>query len=430
YQKALADAHRRYEEERQQYTKAVSEIRDQLDRAPQEFEDRFHAMLEQFKGVCAGEREKVVAAGGLHIVGTERHESRRIDNQLRGRAGRQGDPGSSRFFLSLEDDLLRIFGADRIQGLMQKLGMEEGVPIEHKLINRAVSNAQSKVEAHHFDVRKHLLEYDDVMNKQREVVYHRRRNILGGEELKEDVLEIAEGLGDDVVENVIDPETAPSDWDWKAIGDAVTKQFNVRLVLSDEERERMTAGELTEAVIAAFRQMYEQKEREVTPPVMRHLEKVVMLQTLDTLWKDHLLSMDHLKEGIGLRGYGQKNPLQEYQKEGFTLFEAMLARFEEEVVERLATVQVVAQAPASAPARQVQRPPQGAPPPGQPSPETLAMMRRLEERQRADAARQQHRLSGPQQQPKSDTVRREADKVGRNDPCPCGSGKKYKKCHG
>ncbi|MGH7822874.1 MAG: preprotein translocase subunit SecA, partial [Candidatus Binatia bacterium] len=268
YEKALADAHRRYEEDRQQYVKAVSEIRDQLDRAPQEFEERFRAMLEQFKQVCGEEHEKVVAAGGLHIVGTERHESRRIDNQLRGRAGRQGDPGSSRFFLSLEDDLLRIFGADRIQGLMQKLGMEEGVPIEHKLINRAVSNAQSKVEAHHFDVRKHLLEYDDVMNKQREVIYHRRRNILGGEELKEDVLEIGEGLAEDLVESVIDAERAPAEWDWKAIGDAITKQFNVRLVLSEEERERITAAELTGAAIDAFRRMYEQKEREVTPPVM------------------------------------------------------------------------------------------------------------------------------------------------------------------
>jgi preprotein translocase SecA subunit len=435
YQKELAEAYRRYENERQELVRAVAEIREQLEKAPQEFEEHFAEKLAHYRQVCAEEREKVVAAGGLHVVGTERHESRRIDNQLRGRAGRQGDPGSSRFFLSLEDDLLRIFGADRIQGLMQRLGMEEGVPIEHKLINRAIANAQAKVEAHHFDVRKHLLEYDDVMNKQREVVYGRRRAYLSGENLKEEILDIAAGLAEDLVAGLADGDTSAAEWDWKAIEDAVAKQFAVRLSLSPEEKAKATPEDLSSRILAAFQAAYEEKERQVGPEAMRYLEKMVLLQTLDSLWKDHLLNMDHLKEGIGLRGYGQKNPLQEYQKEGFALFEAMMARFEEEVVERLATVQIVAQAPARTAAPpstpSLRRPEAGGPPPAaELSPEAVAVLQRLEERRRqAEQARRQ-KLSGPQLQPKSDTIRREGQKVGRNEPCPCGSGKKYKKCHG
>jgi len=434
FAKALGEAHARYETQRQDYVRAIDEIREQLDKAPQEFQGRFEEILAKYKRVCAEERDQVVAAGGLHIVGTERHESRRIDNQLRGRAGRQGDPGSSRFFLSLEDDLLRIFGADRIQGLMQRLGMEEGVPIEHRLITRAISNAQSKVEAHNFDIRKHLLEYDDVMNKQREVVYARRRALLSGEGLRDEVMEIAEGLAEDAVTSVVEADAAPGEWDWKALDDAIARQFAIRIPFNEEEREHAGVGGIAEKVFEGFTKLYESKEREFTPGVMRQIERIVMLQTLDGLWKDHLLNMDHLKEGIGLRGYGQKNPLQEYQKEGFDLFEAMLGRFESEVVSRMATVQV-AQQQAAAPARARLSEPTPTSdeqaPPDQPSAETLAMMQRLEARRRATEQQQrQTQMSAGGQTLKSETVKREAEKVGRNDPCPCGSGKKYKKCHG
>jgi preprotein translocase SecA subunit len=439
FEKALGDAHSRYESRRQEYVRTIDQIREQLDKAPQEFQGRFEEILVKYKQVCAQEREQVVGAGGLHIVGTERHESRRIDNQLRGRAGRQGDPGSSRFFLSLEDDLLRIFGADRIQGLMQRLGMEEGVPIEHRLITRAISNAQSKVEAHNFDIRKHLLEYDDVMNKQREVVYARRRALLSGERLRDEVVEIGEGLVEDTVASVVDADTAPGEWDWKALEDAIARQFAIRIPFTDAERENASVEAIADRVLQGFVQLYEAKEREFTPGVMRQIEKIVMLQTLDGLWKDHLLNMDHLKEGIGLRGYGQKNPLQEYQKEGFDLFEAMLGRFESETVTRLATVQIAQPQQQPTPARARMPEPPHAPaaaveaptPADQPSPETIAMMQRLEARRRAAEQQQRHtQMSAGGQMLKTETVRRDAEKVGRNDPCPCGSGKKYKKCHG
>jgi preprotein translocase SecA subunit len=436
FEKALGEAHARYETQRQDYVRTIDEIREQLDKAPQEFQGRFEEILAKYKRVCAEEREQVVAAGGLHIVGTERHESRRIDNQLRGRAGRQGDPGSSRFFLSLEDDLLRIFGADRIQGLMQRLGMEEGVPIEHRLITRAISNAQSKVEAHNFDIRKHLLEYDDVMNKQREVVYTRRRNLLSGEGLREEVMEIAEGLAETTISTAVDADAPPAEWDWKALDDSIARQFAIRIPFSDEERENAGVGGVADRVFEGFAKLYESKEREFTPGVMRQIEKIVMLQTLDALWKDHLLNMDHLKEGIGLRGYGQKNPLQEYQKEGFDLFGAMLGRFESEIVSRMATVQIAQQqAPARArilePAREPSAPAEEPLASDQPSAETLAMMQRLEARRRAAEQQQrQTQLSAGGQVLKTETVKRDAEKVGRNDPCPCGSGKKYKKCHG
>src|SRR5437016_791262 len=296
----------------------------------------------------AAEREKVVAAGGLHILGTERHEARRIDNQLRGRGGRQGDPGSSRFYLSLEDDLLRIFGADRMQGLMQRLGMEEGVPIEHRLITRAIRNAQQKVEAHNFDIRKHLLEYDDVLNKQREVIYARRRDLLSRDDLKEDVVEMAEGLAEDLVATHADAETASEEWDWKSLDDAVFAQFNFRLHLPDAERAGLRVEGLQDMLVEKVREAYDRREQQFTPPITRHLEKLIMLQTLDTLWKDHLLSMDHLKEGIGLRGYGQVQPLQAYQKEGYDMFETMVRRLEVEVVEKLMSVQLRTEAAAGA----------------------------------------------------------------------------------
>jgi preprotein translocase subunit SecA len=425
YEEALRAAERRYEEERAKYVAAVEEIREQLQKAPEEYEARFNEILAKYRATCADERDKVNAAGGLHILGTERHEARRIDNQLRGRGGRQGDPGSSRFYLSLEDDLLRIFGADRMQGMMERLGMEEGMPIEHRLITRAIRNAQEKVEAHNFDIRKHLLEYDDVLNKQREVIYGRRRDILGRDDLKEDVLELAMGIAEDLVAGFVEGDTASEEWDWKALDDAVFAQFNLRLQIPESERSGLTVGALEDIVAERVRQAYDAREQTFGAPIMRHLEKLIMLQTLDALWKDHLLGMDHLKEGIGLRGYGQVNPLQAYQKEGYDMFEDMIRRMEADAVEKLMSVQLrmenarpvaVGAAPGAAPA--------GAPAPG-PVP---AEIEELERRQR-QAARVT--LShGAQEAQKVETVRRDADKVGRNDPCPCGSGKKYKKCHG
>ena len=407
YEEAFAAAQREYEETRKKYARAVEDVREQLEQAPQEFQDKHVLLIEKYKETCADEREKVVAAGGLHIIGTERHESRRIDNQLRGRAGRQGDPGSSRFYLSLEDDILRIFGADRIKGLMERMGMEEGEPIEHRLITRAIANAQSKVEAHNFDIRKHLLEYDDVMNKQREVIYALRRDILSRDDLKGDVLVRIEDIGAGLVGQYAGADMGPDEWDWTALQESVLKQFNVRLALGDEERAEISSAALEETLIDHVKAAYEAKEEKFTPPVLRHLEKVILLQTVDGLWKDHLLNMDHLKEGIGLRGYGQRNPLQEYQKEGFALFEGMLQKIDEDVVEKLCTVQIA-------------------------DPSELERVREMEVA--GQRRPQQMVMSGggapaqPRQQ--RQTFRRDVDKVGRNDPCPCGSGKKYKKCHG
>src|SRR5579884_2442218 len=298
---------------------------------------KFQEALAKYRAQCAAEREEVLKAGGLHILGTERHESRRIDNQLRGRAGRQGDPGSSRFYLSLEDDLLRIFGADRLKGLMGRIGMEDGVPIEHRWISRAIENAQKKVEAHNFDIRKHLLEYDDVMNRQREVVYHRRKELLSGAPLKEDIFDMCDALIEEIVAAHASAEEDSAEWNWKAIEDAFYKQFHFHFNFRENANGRSIEhpDDLVEIAGERVRALYEQREQEFTPPVMRQIEKIVMLQTLDSLWKDHLLTMDHLKESIGLRGYAQLNPLVEYQKEGFTMFEAMMATMQADVVEKV-----------------------------------------------------------------------------------------------
>jgi preprotein translocase subunit SecA len=380
----------------------VEDIREQLEKAPDEYRQRFDEMLARYNSVCAEEKDKVIAAGGLHILGTERHESRRIDNQLRGRAGRQGDPGSSRFFLSLEDDLMRIFGADRIQGIMSRLGMEEGEPIEHGLVTRAIENAQKKVEAHNFDIRKHLLEYDDVLNKQREVIYGHRREVLKGETLKEQVTEWAEELADEVIGRCVDKDRHPSEWDWSALREGLNHQFNIRPEFSNDEIEGATEELLSETVHRKILEKYDEKEQRFGEPMLRQLEKIIMLQTIDTLWKDHLLSMDHLKEGIGLRGYGQKNPLQEYQKEGYDMFEDMNHRVQEDVVQKLFTVELARENAAQEVAVE------------QPRPQRVVLS---------------HGNDPIAAQP-SIAPRREAAKVGRNDLCPCGSGKKYKRCHG
>jgi len=363
----------------------------------------FQAALAKYVEQCKAEREKVLEAGGLHILGTERHESRRIDNQLRGRSGRQGDPGSSRFYMSLEDDLLRIFGADRLKGLMGRIGMEDNEPIEHRWISRAIENAQKKVEAHNFDIRKHLLEYDDVMNKQREVVYHRRRELLSGTSLKADVLDMCDALIEEIAEAHADSEVDAAQWDWKAIDDAFFKQFKFRPGFNAQTevagKPVQSADDLIEIASERVHQLYDQREAEFTEPVMRQIEKIVMLQTLDSLWKDHLLAMDHLKEGIGLRGYAQVNPLVEYQKEGFTMFEALMAVMQQDVVEKVYSVQVQRQQDVE----QIQ----------QPKPQRVVMSH-----------------GGESETPAATPAKRDAEKVGRNDPCPCGSGKKYKRCHG
>jgi preprotein translocase subunit SecA len=362
----------------------------------------FQAALEKYRAQVAAEREQVLEAGGLHILGTERHESRRIDNQLRGRSGRQGDPGSSHFFLSLEDDLLRIFGAERVQKIMERLGMEEGEPIEHRWINAAIENAQKKVEAHNFDIRKHLLEYDDVMNKQREVIYARRREVLTSESLKDEVLETAEEISDGLVATQLSKDESPDEWDWKALDDVLFRQFSLRLSLSESERASLTTESAQQLVVDRVRALYDEKEKAFTAPVLRHLEKVVMLQAIDTLWKDHLLAMDHLKEGIGLRGYGQKNPLQEYQKEGFEMFQDLMNRLDADIVEKLYTVQL---------AREED-------------------VERMEQKQQQRQAKVTMTHGGEAAAAAPEIIKRDAPKVGRNDPCVCGSGKKYKKCCG
>ncbi len=342
--------------------------------------------------------EGVVDLGGLHILGTERHESRRIDNQLRGRSGRQGDPGSSRFYMALEDDLLRIFGGERITGLMEKLGLKDGEPIEHNLISRAIENAQTKVEAHNFEIRKHLLEYDDVMNQQRKVIYEQRREILMGKDLQATILEMIREAAERIVGSLVDEKTHPEFWDLKAIGDAVYKQFNFRLDgLTPEAVETMSSEGLSDMIGTEAVRVYERREAMVGGENFRRLERIVMLQTVDTLWKDHLLSMDHLKEGIGLRGYAQQNPLLVYKKEGFELFETLMGRIEEETLGILFRVEIAA-------------------------PEKIETLRAPRELPLMFSG------GGGAQRPPS--ARRSPEKVGRNSPCPCGSGKKYKKCCG
>ncbi|OCC16403.1 Protein export cytoplasm protein SecA ATPase RNA helicase [Dissulfuribacter thermophilus] len=345
--------------------------------------------------------EGVRELGGLHILGTERHESRRIDNQLRGRAGRQGDPGSSRFYLSLEDDLLRIFGGDKIQKMMDKLGMEEGEPIEHPMLSKAIENAQRKVEAHNFEIRKHLLEYDDVMNTQRTVVYSQRREILAGGSLRDTVLGFAEEVAEKLADTYGDEKTPPSEWDWKALKERLYGGFGVELSISPSEIDAFTKEELEKVIREALFKAYEEQEARFGSEEMRQVERFIVLQTLDNLWKDHLLSMDHLREGIGLRGYGQKDPLQEYKREGYQMFLDMVDRFKEESLSLLLRIR---------PMREVE-------------------IERLEEERR----RKQEKLKlshGEEEAQKPQTYRRQGKKVGRNDPCPCGSGKKYKKCCG
>ncbi|MFO7691598.1 MAG: preprotein translocase subunit SecA, partial [Vicinamibacterales bacterium] len=386
----------------------------------------------QFKAQCDAEHERVVALGGLHIIGTERHEARRIDNQLRGRAGRQGDPGSSRFYLSLEDDLMRIFGSDRISGLMERLGMEEGVPIEHGMVSRAIERAQKQVEGQNFSIRKHLLEYDDVMNKQRESIYTLRRELLEGRvRLNEtDVADtrgylfgIAEDLLDGLIDTYCPEDQEPGEWDLDALRLESAKSFGFEPdEMAGLEFGDRTAGQIRDAIWDLARGQYEQKDAAVGRDVLQHFERDIMLQVVDTQWKDHLYSLDHLKEGIGLRGYGQKDPLVEYKRESFALFQDMKARIDEETVRFLFRARVTAG--------------EGGGPVRRAAPRRAAPMSFSAPGGGAggffgsgqDAAPQPARSGGDDAPVK--TVRRDEPKVGRNDPCPCGSGKKYKKCHG
>ncbi len=379
-----------------------------LDPATAPAEARQAALVEA-RRITEPEHEKVVATGGLHIVGTERHESRRIDNQLRGRSGRQGDPGSSRFYLSLEDDLLRIFGSQRIQRIMDRLGMEEGEPIEHKLVTRAIATAQKRVENHNFEIRKHLLEYDDVMNKQREIVYGMRRQILDGANQTDTIAEWIEDLVPVTLDSFAGPAVHPEEWDLAGLNEALFQQFDVRIPASTYQEVTSRDG-LNELVLDAVKSRYVDRERELGEELMRALERHEMLIVIDTQWKDHLLSIDHLKEGIGLRGYGQRDPLTEYKKEAFDLFQDMAERVKAAVVERLFKVQVVREAPMAMPTLTARADTQ----------ESRGEMPSVG----GEAPRVAPLAAPPRPAPRTAT----GDKVGRNDPCPCGSGKKYKKC--
>ena len=340
----------------------------------------------------------VTDLGGLHILGTERHESRRIDNQLRGRSGRQGDPGSSRFYLALEDDLLRIFGGERISSIMEKLGMPDGEPIEHNMISRAIENAQARVEGHNFEIRKQLLEYDDVMNQQREVIYRQRREALDGKSLKPSILEMIREKAEEIADAFASEKSPPEEWDLKSIRDAVFKQFNFHLnTINADSLEDLDRDALADLIFESADKVYTQRESAVGPEDFRQLERVIMLQTVDNLWKDHLLSMDHLKEGIGLRGYAQQNPLIVYKKEGFEMFNEMISRIKEQTLGILFRIQIE-------------------------EPKKINHLRQPKE--------QQLQFSGAEGPSKPKPVQRKTQKIGRNAPCPCGSGKKYKKCCG
>jgi len=388
---------------------ATHELREIED--PVELERRLAAL----RASCIEDKAKVLAAGGLHIIGTERHESRRVDNQLRGRSGRQGDPGSSRFYLSLEDDLMRIFGSDRLQNIMRKLGMEEGVPIEHGMVSRSIERAQKQVEARNFESRKHLLEYDDVMNRQREEIYGMRRLILRGETARDHVLELAETILDYILGRHLNEDKDPQEWDLSANDLDLQEYFGLKPGSFDYVGKGR--DQIREELWTALTAVYDRKQQILGDEMMRTHEKFVMLQVVDQQWKDHLLAIDHLKEGIGLRGYGQRDPLIEYKKESFELFTLMKERIEDQIVQYLFKLQPVAREEAAddvnAAATERRAP---VPMPARRAPSNVNYS--------YGAA-----ASGGQDA-KVETVQREQPKVGRNDPCPCGSGKKYKKCHG
>lgn len=354
--------------------------------------------LARFKVECAAEREEVLDAGGFYILGTERHESRRIDNQLRGRSGRQGDAGESRFFMSLDDDLLRIFGSHKVAYVMEKLKLPEGEPIEHGMISRAIENAQGKVEAHNFDIRKHLIEYDDVMNRQREVIYTQRREVLKGENLKQMVIGIIDEMVEDMIATFCPEKTPSQQWNWGSLYDDYLAQFNIVPEFPDTDKPNLKVEELEAALKEQVQSQLSAKEEEFSPPVMEHLLRILLLQTIDMQWKGHLLNIDHLKEGIGLRSYAQRNPKEEYKREAYNLFVEMMGRIRQDIIQKLFRIQLARN-------------------------DDVA---RMEEEQRRKKEFLERHTAGSQ---KGKPVVRD-DRIGRNDPCPCGSGKKYKKCCG
>ena len=383
--------------------------------------EKFARALAECQKICEDEKKKVIAAGGLRILGTERHESRRIDNQLRGRSGRQGDPGSSRFYLSLEDDLLRIFGSERIATMMDRLGIQEDEPITHRWISKAIENAQKKVEGHNFDIRKNLLEFDDVMNEQRKTIYDIRRSILGGEKIRDLMMDYIDYVTTDMIDTLGPSKKGDRDWDPAPLRESVYKQFGIKVgdlsALVDDVEKIGTS--IYEQAIAH----YEEKEKQYSSKVFGHVQKLILLSVLDHLWKDHLLAMDHLREGIGLRGYAQKDPLVEYKREGFGIFQHMITQFQTDVVEKIFWVQIAEEKEAAQLSLQRER-------------QAMQMGRG------SVAAPQAVHVPGrvpagvpmgtiPQGPPLvSGSAGHRVPKIGRNDPCSCGSGKKYKKCCG
>ncbi|MBF0605008.1 MAG: preprotein translocase subunit SecA [Nitrospirae bacterium] len=366
---------------------------------------------EEIRRECQLEKEEVLQAGGLHILATERHEARRIDNQLRGRAGRQGDPGSSRFYLSLQDDLMRIFGSERMDNMLVKLGLEEGEAIVHPWINKAIESAQKKVEGRNFDIRKNLLKYDDVMNEQRKVIYEQRRELMESEDISDFLADVRQDLLEDLLSTHIPPEVYPDAWQTKKFSEGVMRQFGVSVDADAwKEEDGVSAEIMLERSQKAVQVHNQEREERMGAPLMRYLEKTILLQLLDYLWKEHLLNMDHLKEGIHLRGYAQKDPLNEYKREAFELFDGLLSRIKSEAVEVLSRVEV----------RQ---------------PDEVARMETERAQARERAMTMNHPPSGGlegggEEKKSPEPFRRDGDKVGRNQPCPCGSGKKYKHCHG
>ena len=405
--------------------------------------DVWQETFQRHKSQTDTEHEQVIDAGGLFILGTERHESRRIDNQLRGRAGRQGDPGASRFYLSLEDDLMRIFAKEWVSKVLQRLGMEEGVPIESRLISRRIEKAQETVEAQHFESRKHLLEYDDVMNKQREAVYGLRRNLLEGVDQKDLILEdYVAGILTELLDKHAAIKVHPADWDIKGLKESVFTRFGVDILAEGVKPETLNRQELGDTVFDKLKERYEAKEKLIGPDAMRYHERMIMLSVIDQLWKDHLLNMDHLKEGIGLRGYGQKDPLVEYKRESFDMFEDMMRRFQEDTVRYLYLMQIITRGEPIQRPEQPEIGPAGGPlihagngtgdgngnhPPRGVSTSVDDLEEAFQRRKRREL--EQARMAGAGDRQVQQVVRSGA-KIGRNDPCPCGSGKKYKKCCG
>jgi preprotein translocase subunit SecA len=379
---------------------------------PKENQEEYQKEVEKLSPAWQEEHDKVVELGGVHIIGTERHEARRIDNQLRGRSGRQGDPGSGRFYLSLEDDLMRIFGSENISGIMHKLGMEEGVPIESKLITRQIERAQTQVEGRNFEVRKHLLEYDDVMNKQRVEIYRFRREMLEGEDQREYILGLAEDIVIELLDTYAHLETDPEEWDLENLKVNLRRVYGIDLPPNVDQLSR---PQLEEELLNQIKSKYQDKESQIGTEMMRWYESMVMLQIMDQQWKDHLLGLDHLKEGIGLRGYGQRDPLVEYKRESFALFEELWNRATEEMVRMLFLLRPITEEDE----RDLLR--------------TRRQQQSLSYSQPEDTPEPVWQPSQPQEQQSAaavKTVVRNNPKVGRNEPCPCGSGKKYKKCCG